>query len=405
MSRSPSAEAAPVGAAVNQFVAQQSCQSDGQVQIRFAWSPSGYGNQWIDVSIQSNFAGWANAGPVGPLANTLDWGNLQPNTTYYSRISTWAGQWLTSDPIAFTTIICQGAFSPATNLRTDDINNGVRFRWDRGENNFWYCVDYATSVSDLNNLTGSWANYGCGTTGTQIDIPNSALPCGVTVYWRVWAAGPFTGGHSSRDDFEAADCTFSVAKNLKTTALTSTTVKFEWEKGLDNSWFCVDTGKSQSDLLNFTGTWKNYGCGTTATAVEVSGLECNTRYYWRVYAQGVTGQGHSVVATLDTPACVNFTVPHDLDTSDVTKTGAMLEWERGQNNVWFCVDLAESQSDLLNFTGTWKNFGCGQTSTGLELPEATLECNTTYYWRVFTQGVSGSGHSQVDQFKTEACAV
>jgi hypothetical protein len=403
MPRSQPAEAAPVGAAVNQFVAQQSCQTNGQVQIRFAWSPSGYGNQWIDVSIQANFAGWANAGPVGPLTNVLDWGNLQPNTTYYSRISTWAGQWLTSDPIAFVTIACQGPFSPPDDLDTTDIANGTRFRWDSGQNNFWFCVDTAASQSDLVNLTGTWSNYGCGTTATQIDIPAASLPCGVTVYWRVWAAGPFTSGHSAIDSFTGDPCTFSVPKNPKATAISSTSLKFEWERGLDNAWFCVDAAKSQSDLVNFTGTWKNYGCGTTATVVDVQGLECGTTYYWRVFAQGVTGAGHSQIVTSSTPACVNFTVPHDLDTSDVTQTGVMLEWERGANNVWFCVDMAESQSDLLNFTGTWKNFGCGQTSTGLQLPAATLECDTTYYWRVFTQGLSGAGHSQVDNFKTDAC--
>ena len=161
------AAAAPVGAANGQFVASQSCQGNGLVSVRFIWGPSGWGPQWVDVSLSPTFNGWANAGPIGAGQNFIDFGNLLPNTTYFSRIATYAGVFLISDPIAFVTGNCAGSFSPPHNLRDDNLNNGaVRFRWDPGVNNFWYCLDVAESVQDLVNLVNSWRNFACGTTST-----------------------------------------------------------------------------------------------------------------------------------------------------------------------------------------------------------------------------------------------
>jgi hypothetical protein len=393
------AEAAPPGAALNQFVPQQSCQSNGLVALRFAWTPSGWGPQWIDVSQSPSFNGWINAGPLVPQQNIFDWGNLLPNTTYYSRIATWVGVWLSSDPIVFQTISCQGSFTVPTDLRVSELNSGaIRFRWDRGSNNSWYCLDTAHSLDDLYGFKGSWTNYACGTTATQLDIQNVA--CGREIYWRVFAAGPFVSGHSAVASFRTDQCTFTSPRDPKATPLTGSTVKFEWTKGLDNAWFCIDLAKSESDLLNFRGSFSNAGCGTTATSVDVTNLECNTKYWWRVFAQGVTSHGHSVVATVETPSC-NFSAPHNLVTRDVGKTSVTFDWDAGNDNIWYCVDTAKTVEDLRFYKDSWKNYGCGTQRTFLDV--TGLTCDTTYYWRVYARGTNVGGHSQEASFKTDAC--
>ena len=393
------AQAAPVGAATGQYVLSQSCQANGLVAVRFVWSPSGYGPQWLDISNNPNFNGWANFGPIGAGQNFLDWGDLLPNTTYYSRIATWAGQFLVSDPIAFATGNCPGFFTPPSNPRDSDLDNGdVRFRWDRGNNNLFFCLDIAEALSDLTNLTGSWRNFGCGTTATTLDV--RGLPCGKTLYWRVWAAGPGVSGYSEVETVSVSDCNFSVPTNLRSEVTSPTTVRFRWDRGLDNTWFCVDTATSEADLLAFGPSYRPHGCGTTTTQIDGSGLACNTKYFWRVFAQGERSNGHSAVAEVTTPAC-GFTPPHTLEVEDITKTSVTFDWERGLDNLQFCVDVAESQDDLLFFKGSWKNYGCGTTSTALAV--TGLTCNTTYYWRVYAVGTLVAGHSGMATFKTLAC--
>ena len=393
------AQAAPVGAADGQYVLSQSCQSNGLVSVRFVWNPSGYGDQWVDVSGTPNFAGWANAGPLPAGQNFIDWTNLNPNTTYYSRIATWGGAWLISDAISFATGNCAGSFSPPHNLRDSELSGGgVRFGWDAGANNYWYCLDVAMSEADLIGLRGSWRNYGCGTTATSLDI--TGLPCGQRLYWRVWAVGPGTSGHSAVETVTIETCDFRAPTNLRSEALSPTSIRFRFDRGVDNTWFCVDTATSEADLLAFTGSYRPHGCGTTGTTIDGTGLTCNTRYYWRVFAQGERSSGHSAVATVDTPAC-GFTPPHTLTTEGVGKTDVNFDWERGVDNLSFCVDTAQTQDDLLFFTGTWENFGCGTTSTALGV--TGLTCNTTYYWRVYAVGSTVSGHSVIAQFTTDAC--
>jgi hypothetical protein len=393
------AAAAPVGAATGQFVASQSCQGNGLVSVRFIWGPSGWGPQWVDVSLSPTFNGWANAGPIGAGQNFIDFGNLLPNTTYFSRIATYAGIFLISDPIAFVTGNCAGSFSPPHNLRDDNLNNGaVRFRWDPGVNNFWYCLDVAESVQDLVNLVNSWRNFACGTTSTTVDV--SGLPCGKEIFWRVWAVGPGTTGYSGIESHNVPTCAFSPPTNLQSQVLSGTSVRFSWDRGVNNDWFCVDTGPTEFDLLNFTPAYRAHGCGTTGTTITATGLACGTKYFWRVFSQGSGASGHSVVREVTTAPCA-FSVPHSLDTDDVEKTSAHFDWVAGTNNLWYCVDLAKTLDNLLNFNGTWFNRGCGTTNTFLNI--TGLDCGTLYYWRVFAFGGAVSGHSATAQVTTDPC--
>jgi phosphodiesterase/alkaline phosphatase D-like protein len=80
-------------------------------------------------------------------------------------------------------------------------------------------------------------------------------------------------------------------------------VYFDWNAGLNNESYCVDTAESLSDLINSIGTWSEHGCGTHSTHLLVTDLECNTKYYWRVYAEGSSNSAYSNYSTVTTAAC------------------------------------------------------------------------------------------------------
>jgi hypothetical protein len=274
----------------------------GNVKATFAWTPSTLGEQWVDVSLLNNgfTSGWINSGALSPFQYTASFDILHPNATHYSRVNTWtAAGWQPSETIAFRTISC---FTPPTNVGVYNLSpSSARFVWNRGVDNHWFCLDTARSANDLLSFAGSWGNHGCGMSQTILDV--QGLQCGADYYWRVYSVGNGGSGHSQATSFRTADCPFTPAHNLRAKGLSGDSIRFDWSRGVNNTWFCVDTATRLSDLHGFAGSWKNFGCGTTATTVTASGLNCNTLYYWRVYAVGGQGSAHSEVAMIKTASC------------------------------------------------------------------------------------------------------
>lgn len=243
---------------------------------------------------------WRNWG-CGTTGEVVDLFNLACGSNHYYRV--WAQGTGTSGYSSIETFTSQPcAFSPPSDPRTQVLSSDdVRFRWDRGTNNFWFCLDIALTQDDLVDLDGSWTNAACGTTGTQVEL--SGVTCGATHYWRVWAAGPGTSGYSSIATFTTEPCDFEAPNNLNEDFIAQTAVELSWNEQDPAIWFCVDMAESQSDLLNFTGTWDNHDCGGTDEEAAVTGLTCATEYFWRVFAFAGNASGHSSIASFTTEAC------------------------------------------------------------------------------------------------------
>ena len=175
-------------------------------------------------------------------------------------------------------------------------------------------------------------------------------------------------------------------------------VEFDWDRGADNLSFCIDIASSPNDLVSFSGSYRNVVCGIDDSEVDL-GVGCGGVIYWRVYAIGSSGGGHSAIATATTSVC-GFSVPYNLDADDVERTSVQLDWDRGTENIGFCVDTAKTLTDLTNFTGTWVSQGCGVRT---EMDLFGLTCGTVYYWRVYGIGNSTAAHSSPSQFITDPC--
>lgn len=397
------ASAAPAGAATSLSAYSQNCQSNGTVQTRFSWQPGGAGVQWFDLStLNNNFAaGWYNAGPMASSQNSIEWNGLSANTVYYARVNTFVnGAWASSDTLVFQTPNCGGSFTAPDDLDSTVLGpNSVRWNWDSGTNNSWFCVDTALSPSDLTTFSGSFGNWGCGTTTTT--VTGNALLCGTKHYWRVYAAGPAGSGHSAISEFTTASCNFTAPTDLDATVEGPSKVKFTFDRGNDNLYICIDTAQSEDDLTGITGTFMNHGCGISGETYTSNVVPCGVTSYWRVWAAGTNTTGYSAIESFTTPACP-FTAPTNLDADTIDGDTIHYEWTKGVDNLWSCVDTAESESDLDSLSGTWANHGCGTTAD--ELTVNGLDCGTTYYWRVFARGSGGSsGSSVVETSETAAC--
>jgi hypothetical protein len=81
--------------------------------------------------------------------------------------------------------------SPPNHLQAAAVSEtAARFQWMAGQGDEWYCLDLASTPDDLESLTGTWFNSGCGMTGTSHVV--KGLQCSATYFTRVWAqtAGP-----------------------------------------------------------------------------------------------------------------------------------------------------------------------------------------------------------------------
>ena len=390
-----SVEAAPALQARNLVVGGQSCTAQGTVRVAFVWDSSNRGTQWFDISRLSNFAAWGNQGPLSSQTEGTTW-TLDSNTTYYARISTFEPQGLTrSNTLQFRTVSCAGAFSPPDDIDADVFDDFVRISWDKGNGNLFSCVDTARSQSDLLNQRNTWRNWGCGTTGTQLDL--TRLACGATYYYRIWATSSSQSGHSEVDSFVTEDCQFTPPSDPQASLRTDTSIQVSWDSGLDNHFFCIDLALTQSDLMGLTGSWFNAACGTTGTSAVVAGLQCGRQYHYRIWAAGTEESGYSEIDTISTPAC-DFEAPDDLEVEVEGEGQVVFSWDEEDAALWFCVDVAGSESDLVGFTDSWRNFDCGGTDEGSEVTNDYFECGETYFWRVYAFAGSASGYSEVESF-------
>ncbi len=395
-------DAAPNGAAMNLHVVQQSCASDGSITASFAWSPSGLGTQWFDVSTSNFQSGWWPFGPYNASKSSLQIFKLQRNVTYQIRVTTFDGSgYLASDTLAFLPTACGGStsFTPPTNFTASASGSNTVFNWTRGSDNAFFCVDTAFNPIDLTTISGSWHNWGCGTAGTSLSV--SSLQCGTLHYARVWAVGATGSGYSNTVNFVTPPCPFTPPSNPNAQVQGPNTVTFSWTRGVNNSWFCIDTAFNSSDLVNLTGSWGNHGCGTLGTTFTANNLVCGQTHYYRIYAAGISGgNGYSQIGTFTTPACT-YGAPYNL-TADVQGPNTVeFDWSRGTSNVWFCVETAKSMSDLTSLSDTWENHGCGTTASQLTVD--SLDCGTTYYWRVFAWTAQGGVYSDVSTATTDPC--
>ncbi len=327
------ASANPAGLSVD----NQTCVG-GLVQATLHWSPDSAGQQYVDLSGRNdNFTGSYSTGGPYPVTQTqASLTQLQPNSTYYVRVSTLIGsQFLRSATLQFTTRSCGGGDGGSTGGGTPTggatapihlqgaafSTTQARFQWVPGIANHYFCLDYAKNLNDLFNLVGSWRNSGCGTTSNSVIVSN--LSCGTKYFARVWTSAG-GGLYSSVTTIQTSSCANAISPptGLAVIFVTQTTARLDWDAGKDNVWFCIDTARSQSDLLNTTGSWSNHACWTTSTQATISGLKCGTVYYWRVYAWNQITNVHSGVSTFATDDCNTSQKKAPIEDVDVTKVGS-----------------------------------------------------------------------------------
>lgn len=189
--------------------------------------------------------------------------------------------------------------------------------------------------------------------------------------------------------------------HLSGASISDTAARFSWTPGNGNLWYCLDYAVTPEDLVGKTGTWRNSGCRMTSTTHVVQGMHCDRTYFARVWAWTTQGGRHSPQVKVTTQPCAStITEATDLRVLFVAPDRARVAWTPGSNNIWYCLDLARSQGELVSFGESWENF-CGFKTPEFELRR--LDCETVYYYRVYTWNFHKNAHSVLRNFVTSDC--
>lgn len=275
----------------------------------------------------------------------------------------------------------------------------------------WSPSGLGSQYVDL-GVNASFSNYSRGGPySASVNAVNLVqLKRGTTYYIRVLTA--VSGGTINSDTVAiTADCssgggggTGAMTKptNLSAQARSDGSVRFDWTPGANNTWYCVDTALSLQDLYNTRNTWRNHGCWNTNSDLTVNGLSCGSVYYWLVYSWNGVTNVKSDASLVQTRSCAStISPPTNLEATRLNDGGVLFDWNAGAGNIWFCLDTALSQSDLLNISGSWRNHGCWNTNS--QLVVNNLECSETYYWLVYAWNTVANTKSAVATAQTQAC--
>lgn len=122
----------PAAAAPAQDLTAKVVCEGGALTVSFAWSASGGGQQWLDISSQDNgfapgtFAGF---GPLAASRASYDWDGASAGVGYVARVNTFeGGAWVASASLRFTAPACGGqatAALPATSAAMEALRASI----------------------------------------------------------------------------------------------------------------------------------------------------------------------------------------------------------------------------------------------------------------------------------------
>ena len=318
---------------------------------------------------------------------------LIPGLTYYFRVSargdgspysTTFGT--ASSPVSRPT----DPYTPPTltGLRaTANTENGVSLSWNSLTDAAAYKLERSLSSS------GPWTVVSSTIPSTSTSHTAAGLTCGLTYYFRVSARGdgsPYSttfGTATSPVSRDTGTCpTAPAPTGLEAAASTATGISLSWTAVTDAAAYKMEQREGS------TGPWTEVSSTITSTSHDVTGLTCNTTYYFRVSANGdgspysaTFGSPSTGSVSRDTGVCpTTAPAPTGLGVSSSTATSVTLTWDAVTDAAAYKLERSDSS------TGPWTEVSSTITSTSHDV--TGLTCNTTYYFRVSANG-DGSPYS------------
>lgn len=326
--------------------------------------------------------------------NTTSFENigLEANTTYFYKVIVVKGdETATSELTSATTFENPEPPTAPSSLSAVAVSTvQVNLSWtDNSNSETNFKIERSTSATGPFEFV---AAVGANVTTYQ----NFGLIANTTYYYRVQAisgdgASAFTNTASAKT--YSAPQPPSAPSKLTATGVSTSQINLTWQDNANNeTGFVIERATAEDGPFSFVGS-----VGANITSFESTGLNANTRYYYKVRAinnDGTSGYSNTTSSTtLQVP--VAPTAPSNLTASGVSTTQINLTWQdNSTSETNFEVYRSNAEGGPFTLLASVPANQTTYESTG-------LSPSTTYYYRVLASSKDGkSSYSNVASAKT-----
>gem|GEM_PF-1327758 len=196
----------------------------------------------------------------------------------------------------------------------------------------------------------------------------------------------------SKDDDNDPDSKIAAPSLNNASELQATSFKASWSKVDLADSYLIEVSKKSDFSTSVTGYNKK---SVTTNNITVSGLEGETKYYFRVYAKD-GAEVSKASATKDATTAKLIAGPVLKDASDIQSSSFKIEWSAITGADKYLVEVS-TKSD---FSTTVSGYNKKEVS-GISVAVSSLTTKTKYYVRVYTvKGTDVSKPSAVKEITT-----
>ncbi len=337
---------------------------------------------YLDVATDNGFTGTLpgyNNLNIG-LVTTYSVTGLNCNTNYYYRIRTQSacGASGNSSTIAVTT-----ASTFATTATPASAIGQTQFtaNWGSVAGATDYILDVATDNGFTSPVSGSPFDMG----GPLINYTVGSLTCNTPYYYRVRVVTS-CGTSSNSNTVNPTTC---VCTPVATAASTIVANGFSanWNTVPSATTYYLDVA-TDNGFVGILPSYNNLNVGNVTT-YSVSGLICNTAYYYRLRASSSCGT--SVSSNTINPTTLSTSAPTAIAATSNTGTSFSANWTAYSGATGYFLDVA-TDNGFTSILSGYNNLNVGNVTT---YPVTGLTCGTTtYYYRIrVVNSCSTSGNS------------
>ena len=251
--------------------------------------------------------------------------------------------------------------------------------------------------------------YG-GSTITNM-YPLDGLSCGTTYYFQAYAHGAAGTDTGAVLNFSTPSCELPAVTTNAVTGLTATSAGISGSVDAEGTSYVTSTGYDWGTTTAMTSTPVTYPRTDSLVPATLTGLSCNTTYYFQAYAVNSSGTGRGAMQTFTTTACSGGptvttaagSAPDGFDlhfngsvsathTTPVTVAGYKWGTTTSMTNTPVSITPAAGTS----YSGTLPVGSVG--------PSNGVSCGTSYYFQAFATNASGTAYGSVMTVSTPTCA-